>query len=225
MLIEEARWIREAVAELGPTPDWIVLDVGSSSEVFRCVSQPHIDYYVYRPLRESGCQVVHVDAFNTEGIDLVVDVAGDEPLPGPDVLPRSNLVVCSNLLEHVTDRDRVLANLALLTRPGGALLLTVPNRYRYHPDPIDTMYRPSTDTLIRDVEPHGFVAERVEVIEADCGYNDQPDSLLRYIRWHVARSFEVRVRKRPLREPCRVTVGVFRRILAAGPAAGATRQG
>jgi SAM-dependent methyltransferase len=47
-------------------------------------------------------------------------------LPFPD--GRFDLVICSEVLEHVRDDDRALEELARVIRPGGHLVITVPHR-------------------------------------------------------------------------------------------------
>jgi len=58
-----------------------------------------------------------------------------------------DLVLCFNLLEHVSDISMVIIGLEKVTRNGGYLLITVPKRYLYHPDPIDNFFRPDCKTL------------------------------------------------------------------------------
>ena len=40
-------------------------------------------------------------------------------------------------MRHITD----------LTKPGGLAIVSVPKAYPFHPDPIDTMYRPTLSEL------------------------------------------------------------------------------
>ena len=56
-------------------------------------------------------------------------------------------VLCCNLLEHVTDRPALAASLQDLVAPGSVAVLSVPFRFPYHADPIDTMYRPRPGEL------------------------------------------------------------------------------
>jgi hypothetical protein len=51
--------------------------------------------------------------------------------------------MCCNLLEHVVDRVMIRDVLLSILKPGGYLIATVPYRFPYHEDPIDTMYRPT----------------------------------------------------------------------------------
>jgi SAM-dependent methyltransferase len=156
VFIEEAQWIERALAERGVGAGSAVLDIGSSTADFRTVVQPHIERHVIAPLRARGAEVTHLDAKSGDGVDVVCDLAD----PALDLLGsvgrRFDLVTCCNLLEHVTDREATVRQVASVVAPGGTLLVTVPGRYRYHEDPIDTMFRPTPEelaSLVTGVEP------------------------------------------------------------------------
>lgn len=145
MLEPEARWLSSRLSTLGPehAP---VLNVGSSSEAFRTRVQPWIDDLLFRPLRERGLRVVHQDLAEQPG----VDVAGD--LLAPEVTDAIlalgvRTVMCSNVIEHVRDRRAFASALSALVPSGGRLLVTVPRAFPYHPDPIDTGFRPSVHEI------------------------------------------------------------------------------
>jgi SAM-dependent methyltransferase len=167
MFREEASWLESLFATVPLGSDARILDIGSSTEYFRRVDQPYIDYHVFRPLRARGVQEVHVDVKEAEGVDLVCDLTRPELGGELDELPRGEIVLCSNMLEHVTDRELVVSRLRELTAPGGLLVVTVPHVYPYHPDPIDTMYRP-TDTELRElVAEDGFETVSSEIVEVE----------------------------------------------------------
>jgi SAM-dependent methyltransferase len=147
VFVEEAQWIERTLRPLGIGSGASVLDIGSSTAAFRTEVQPHIERHVIAPLRASGASVVHLDAKEGEGIDVVCDLAD----PSLDLLGavgrRFELVTCCNLLEHVVDREATVRQVASVVDDGGFLLVTVPGRYRFHEDPIDTMFRPAPDEL------------------------------------------------------------------------------
>jgi hypothetical protein len=155
MFREEAEFLQQLFARQPVAPGWKLLDVGSSTEYFRRVEQPYIDYLVFRPLRHRGAEIVHLDAKEADGVDVVCDLTAPESDALLNGVPRANIVLCSNLLEHVTDRELVVGRLRDLTEPGGLLVVTVPHVYPYHPDPIDTLFRP-TDTELRELVGDGF---------------------------------------------------------------------
>ncbi len=55
------------------------------------------------------------------------------PLPDASV----DTVLCTQVLEHVDDPARALAEMARVLRPGGALILTVPQYWPLHEEPYD----------------------------------------------------------------------------------------
>jgi SAM-dependent methyltransferase len=148
MLRNEAAWLGRQLEVVDVTDLSPLLNVGSSNGVFRSEVQPWIDDSIFQPLRMRGVRVHHLDI--DAGID--VDISGDITDPDfrgglRDIGARS--ILCSNLLEHVHGPERVCAALEELLPPGGLLFLSVPHEFPYHPDPIDTMFRPDVEHLLR----------------------------------------------------------------------------
>ena len=56
-------------------------------------------------------------------------------------------VFCSNVLEHVSHREAICSLLLSIVPAGGYLCISVPYSYYYHPDPIDTGFRPDITEL------------------------------------------------------------------------------
>ena len=164
MFPEEAKWLQGALAELSLPAGSVVVDVGSSTDEFRRLVQPHIDFFVMRPLRQRKVRVVHVDSKRSSGVDVVHDVTSDEPLPH-DLEAVGDVVLCANMFEHVADRAALARRLEEVLAPTGTLIVTVPHVYPLHEDPIDTMFRP-TPVEIADLFP-ALRPQRSEIIAAD----------------------------------------------------------
>ncbi len=146
MRLSEAEWISARLAELPHARCSPVLNLGSSTAEFRERRQPHIDRLIFAPLRAAGVPVIHADLKRAAG----VDIAGDVLLPQvQDELRRRRpkVVLSSNLLEHVHDRDAFARAMVSLLEPGGLVIVTVPHSYPFHADPIDTGFRPTPDEL------------------------------------------------------------------------------
>lgn len=143
MFVDESIWIREALEGAHLRAGATLLDIGSSTLAFRTQVQPYIDRNVFAPLRAAGVRISHLDARADPGVDIVADVT---KLDGVD--RTFDVVLCTNLLEHVTDRRDTLDNVRRVVAPRGLLVLTVPLRYPIHPDPIDTGYRPTAAELV-----------------------------------------------------------------------------
>jgi hypothetical protein len=153
MLISEAKWVARVVTAL-PMDVFPLLNVGSQTREFRERDQPWIEAQVFAPLRTMGREVVHTDLREGDGIDVSGDLT-DEAFRS-DLMTRFGIrsILCCNVLEHVSDPLLIAAALAqLVDATGGHLVVTVPRSFPYHPDPIDTMFRPSPADLARMVAP------------------------------------------------------------------------
>jgi SAM-dependent methyltransferase len=145
MLIAEARWLANRIEELG-NEAFPMLNVGSQTLDFRTRVQPWIDAYLFAPARLRRHTVCHADMQAADGVDFVGDIT-DESFVARMQAESFRSVLCCNLLEHVEDRARVASVLTEIVRSGGHLILSVPHVFPYHPDPIDTMYRPDPEEL------------------------------------------------------------------------------
>lgn len=196
MFVEEAEWIRTRLAALPLGPATRVLDIGSSTLEYRTVRQPHITTLVHQPLGARGCAITCADIKDGEGVDLVVDLSRADLPPAVEV-PPFDLVICSNILEHVVDRAVFIRNALRFVAPGGFFLCTVPRVFPYHADPLDTMYRPSVEDLSRDLlaGARGHLeASTVLRIDDRSYYDFAPGRILDHLllraprlafRWHV----------------------------------------
>jgi hypothetical protein len=162
VLLEEARWLSERLAEFNTPELSPLIDLGSSTGHFRQVEQPYIDSLIFRPLAERGCRVFHVDQKAGEGVDVVADIFSEASRAEISALqPRT--IIAANILEHVPDPDEVLKLLFDLLPVGGTLFLTVPFSFPYHADPIDTLLRPTPSQVRRMCRPHHV--QRCDVVK------------------------------------------------------------
>jgi len=137
---EEADMLAQWVRDLALPPGTVCLNIGSSTKQFREQEQPHVAERFVRPLEQDGIRFIHCDMKQAEGVDEVGDILDAEfrsRLRRHD----AGLLVCSNLLEHLTEPQRFASACGELLNGGGFGLFSVPLSYPYHPDPIDTMLR------------------------------------------------------------------------------------
>jgi hypothetical protein len=184
MFETEARWLYAALDRYAPERLSPLLNLGSSTAAFREQIQPWTEQSLFRPLRDRGVEIVHVDTRDEAGIDLRADLTDPVDLPQLFAL-RPRALLCCNLLEHVTEPDRLARHCLDMLPKSGLVFVTAPFSYPYHRDPIDTMYRPSPAEL-----EALFVGARLlhaAIIGAGMSYRDdvrrRPWILLR----HVAR--------------------------------------
>jgi hypothetical protein len=146
MLIEEAKWLELELNLLGNDGLKKLLNVGSSTLHFRTQVQPYIESSVFAPLHKKQIQVVHLDLKKDVGVDINGNILDRE---FQYFLKSQNFdtVLCSNLFEHVTNREDFAVSIVDVIDKGARIIVTVPRRYPYHKDPIDTLFRPSIQDL------------------------------------------------------------------------------
>lgn len=170
---EEADTLNRWVRDLGLERGTVCLNIGSSTRQFREQEQPHVANRFIRPLENDGIRFVHCDMKQADGVDEVGDILD------PEFRARlrcydANLLVCSNLLEHLTEPQRFANACAELVSEGGYGLFSVPLSYPYHPDPIDTMLRLTAAELAAMLPD--WTPVRSEEIEAGNYWRDLRES-------------------------------------------------
>lgn len=144
MFEAEAIRLREILLAQGEVSP--LLNLGSSTGVFREVNKPHIERELFAPLRAAGVEIFHSDLKQADGVDLPGDIM--DPAVRAALKERGfRTLLIANMLEHVRDRDAVTAACEEIVGPGGLILATAPLSFPYHADPIDTGYRPRPDEL------------------------------------------------------------------------------
>lgn len=144
MFEAEAIRVREILLAQGDISP--LLNLGSSTRTFREKDKPHIERVLFAPLRAAGIAVVHSDLKQADGVDLAGDIL--DPAIRAALKARGfRALLIANMLEHVRDRNAVIAACEEIVGPGGLILATVPSSFPYHADPVDTGYRPAPAAL------------------------------------------------------------------------------
>lgn len=146
MFQQEAIWIAKFLYSERPRDLFPMLNVGSSTKDFRVRVQPWIDALIFAPARKAGFQVIHLDVKDAPGVDVVGDLT-DRTFCAQLAATNIQSALCSNLLEHVTNKEQICLAIERAIRPGGYILVTCPYQYPYHGDPIDTLFRPTPEEL------------------------------------------------------------------------------
>lgn len=144
MFREEAIWVHNVLIEL-PLSGGKVANLGSSTSEFRKKIQPHINDEIIAPLEAKGAQIVNIDIKKDEGVDIEADLSA---INFSEFVNQSfDLIICTNMLEHVVDISLVIDNILKIASPNAYILLTVPKKYPLHFDPIDNGFRPNPAQL------------------------------------------------------------------------------
>lgn len=147
MFRSEARRIGDWLAQLPDSELSPFVNIGSGTFDFRLRQQPWVDEHIFSPLRGRRIPVTHVEIREGPGIDLVADILSDEGYEKIAAL-KPNLILLSNVIEHVYEPARMVERCREALAPGGRLLITVPRSYPHHTK-IDTMLRPTPQEVAR----------------------------------------------------------------------------
>ncbi len=113
----------------------------------------------HEAFRKSSAQFVYADLGPVADGGPAVDVS--RPLPYGDA--QFDSIVCFNLLEHLADRDLVVAEMARVLKTGGKALVVTPFLYPFHPDP-DDYFRPTDRELSRLFGAHGLETREMRAL-------------------------------------------------------------
>lgn len=119
------------------------LDAGCGAQPFRGI------------IERAGMRYAGLDTQRQPGVNTDYICAIDGELP-PELHGRTfDLILCSEVLEHVADWSAAWSNLARLLAPGGSLILTCPFVYPLHEEPYD-FFRPTEHAIRHYAAKHGL---------------------------------------------------------------------
>ena len=125
------------------------INLGSGAISQQRLKKPWIEQFIFAPLQSRRIDVIHTDLVIHSGVDLKVDLSSEEDLQKLRKIGHSRVFLLCNVLEHVPAALRVMMidSIISIMNQFDHLIITVPFRYPYHADPIDTGYRPSATEL------------------------------------------------------------------------------
>jgi len=196
-------WIAAARATLvppAPTPGSLLVDIGCGAGVLA----PHVAHLGYRHL---GVDVVpgSAELARNRGITVVLGDARSIPLRDGC----ADVVVAGEVLEHVPDLDRVVAEATRILRPGGTLVIdTIAATWwgRFTSITIGERMPAGPPARLHDAD---LFVDRSHLVAACARHgvalslNGLRPSALDYVRWLMSRRTEVRMLPTP------VTAGLF----------------
>lgn len=144
------RALRDALREEF-TSAWSTHDPGQTLVDLGCGSMPYRE--LFSPLVD---RYIGIDLPANPGADLHMNPGGQAPL----VDASADMVLSSQVLEHVPCPQEYLAEARRLLKPGGLLILSTHGYWRYHPDPQD-FWRWTREGLQKEIERAGFQVDRI----------------------------------------------------------------
>lgn len=132
---------RKAVARLNSENDYRLFQLFQGQLLVRFLSSRHIELTGQRvvdigcgyggyslALRQAGAKVVSLDRFNQNMGHSMQSVLGDA-LALPLNASRFDVVVCTSLIEHLPEPERLLSELYRIVKPNGWVYLSFPPFY------------------------------------------------------------------------------------------------
>ena len=148
MRYQEARVVGSLLDRISPDT---CINLGSGNISQLRLKKPWIEQFIFVPLQSRGVNIIHTDLVISDGVDLKIDLSSEEDLRKLEQTGNSRVFLLCNVLEHVPSALRavIINSVTSIMTQLDYLIVTVPFRYPYHADPIDTGYRPSATELSR----------------------------------------------------------------------------
>jgi predicted TPR repeat methyltransferase len=145
-------WLQQQLAERLPRlkESARALDVGCGEQPLRSVIESH-------GLSYTGMDIVQNSAQSVDIIAAIDAQASNPAITGA----RYDLVLCTEVLEHVADLASALSNMRQLLVEGGLAVVTVPFVFPLHMEPYDYV-RLTPHALSRLADQHGFAIEQCD---------------------------------------------------------------
>ena len=125
----------------------VLLDVGCGQKPYEKLFAKYTDHYI-------GMEYSATAGYRGNSAEVYGDAAAI-PLSAGSV----DTILCTEVLEHVPDPDRVISEIARVLRPGGIAICTAPFFYPVH-DRFD-FFRYSPDGVATIMQRHGFEVQEV----------------------------------------------------------------
>jgi hypothetical protein len=144
---EESLKIQNIIKKHKPFANIINLGSGNVEQLKK--TKPWVSKNVFDIFKKQKAKILHVDAENFPGVDIVQDLSELNSLSFCDKLKGSKLFILANVLEHIPKKAHAdfLKKIYGKMKSKDGLMITVPYDYPYHADPIDTLYRPTPEDL------------------------------------------------------------------------------
>lgn len=152
MLVEESIWIAEKIKEILPEEPFPMLNIGSSTLVYRTKKQPFIQNNIFNLFSDEKKQVIHLDMKEDEGIDLVGDLS-DENFRRLVKELKPKLILCNNILMYLNKNTRKELSKILfeILAENGYLIITNSLVFPPSPDPVEAYYRATPEKMYKSL--------------------------------------------------------------------------
>jgi len=118
-----------------------------------CGNKPYQSLYNPLTTSQTGCDIVQSDQNSVDVICPATDLKFDSN--------KFDTVLCTQVLEHVFEHDKLMSEAFRVLKPGGHLILTVPFAWELHEEPYD-FFRYTKHALKQLFEQTGFEIDYIK---------------------------------------------------------------
>jgi SAM-dependent methyltransferase len=140
--------IQQHIARRADLARGVLLDLGCGRKPYQAIFAPHVT-------RHLGIEYAPESGYRGNTADLCGDAAAI-PLRAASV----DTVLCTEVLEHVPDPERVVREIARVLRPGGVVFCTAPFFYPIHG--VEDYYRYGPEGVAAILKRQGFEVESIQ---------------------------------------------------------------
>jgi 2-polyprenyl-3-methyl-5-hydroxy-6-metoxy-1,4-benzoquinol methylase len=140
-------WLIGKIAECARERSGCALEIGFGAGVYLRALANHYKEVVGTDLSRSQVEYVRSRNADLVNLRLLIDDITDSKLPAH----RFDLVLCSEVLEHISDTGRAIAGIQRVVAPGGLLLVSTPQRHSFMELACKLAFMPGIIKLVRRV--------------------------------------------------------------------------
>lgn len=118
-----------------------------------CGNKPYETLYNPVTNSQTGCDVMQSDKNRVDVLCPVTDLKFDDEI--------FDTVLCTQVLEHVFEHDKMMKEIFRVMKPGGHIILTVPFAWELHEEPYD-FFRYTKHALKELFEQAGFEIDYIK---------------------------------------------------------------
>jgi len=118
-----------------------------------CGNKPYESLYNSRTISQTGCDVIQSDKNRVDVICPVTDLKFQDE--------QFDTILCTQVLEHVFEHDKMMSEIYRVLKPGGQIILTVPFVWELHEEPYD-FFRYTKHALKELFEQSGFEIDYIK---------------------------------------------------------------
>lgn len=123
--VSRRAWITAALRRLTPRDTERALEVGPGSGIYLPVLAELADHVVATDVEDAYLSRLGPIVDEHPNVELLLDDITRSTLPSDSV----DVLLCTEVIEHIRDSSAALAEMHRLLKPGGALVLSTPQRY------------------------------------------------------------------------------------------------